>query len=157
MHLSTLLRAGTLAALLSAIALAGKHERDWQTGRVLDTDRSQIYLGTTGDTTTAGTIQGKADAAGNISGTYSGSGAVHQRAKYATQEHELIEGDQYVYLVARVLHWRWSKASNLTVNAPVRFAVEKHSMYVLDDDGREHKTQIVKRILKTTDPLTAPK
>src|ERR1700694_2153486 len=90
-------------------------QRDWQTGKVLDTDQSRIYLGTT----------------------------------YAPREIDVIEGDQYVYVVSRVLRWRWSKTANLTVNAPIQFAVERRSMYVLDDDGKEHKTRIAKRILKT--------
>jgi hypothetical protein len=138
-----------LAVVLTAvIIIAAEKTRDWQTGRVLDTEHSRIYLGTTGGGTTNGTVYGSADGNGNVSGTYSGYSTSHQYARYAVEEVEVIDGGQYVYVVARVLRWRWSKTANLTVNAPVQFAVDKRMMYVLDDDGREHRTKIVKRILK---------
>ena len=138
-----------VVVLMTLVAVAAEKARDWQTGKVLNTDQSRIYLGTSGGGTTNGTVYGSADGSGNVSGTYSGYSTNHQHAVYAVEEVEVIDGGQYVYVVARVLRWRWSKTANLTVNAPVRFAVEKRTMYVLDDDGREHKTKIVKRILKT--------
>jgi hypothetical protein len=35
------------------------------------------------------------------------------------------------------------------------YAVEKRSLYVIDDEGKEHKMEIVKRVLKTAE--AAPK
>ena len=40
---------------------------------------------------------------------------------------------------------------NLIINAPVRFAIEKRKLYVIDNDGKEHEAQIVKQILKPDD------
>ena len=33
-------------------------------------------------------------------------------------------------------------------NAPVRFAVEKKNLFVIDDDGKERQLDIIKRILR---------
>jgi hypothetical protein len=44
-----------------------------------------------------------------------------------------------------------SKPVNLIINAPVRFAIEKRKLYVIDNDGKEHEAQIVKQILKPDD------
>jgi hypothetical protein len=34
------------------------------------------------------------------------------------------------------------------INAPVRFAVEKEDCYLLDEEGKEHKLVVEKKILK---------
>ena len=119
------------AAMLLAVAIPGaEKQRDWQTGKILDTDEARVYLGSR-DT----------------------------HAIYGTDEIEVIESGEYVYVVSRQLRHAGlhagldirgltSKPAHFTVNAPVLFAVEKHSMYLQDDDGRQIKTKIVKRILK---------
>lgn len=122
--------------------------RNWQTGLVLDTASSTVYLGTTSNTMTNGTVSASSDGVGNAWGTYSGYSTTSQRERHAVREVEVIDGGQYVYVVARVRVWRWNKPAYLTINAPVEFAIEKHSMYILDDDGREYKTAIVKQTLK---------
>jgi len=38
------------------------------------------------------------------------------------------------------------------VNGPVRYAVEKRKLYVIDDDGKEHEMEVVKRILRQPKP-----
>ena len=51
------------------------------------------------------------------------------------------------------LKWRWSKPANLTVNGPVKYAVEKRKLFVMDEDGREHEMEIVKKTLRqSADP-----
>ncbi len=47
---------------------------------------------------------------------------------------------------------RWSKATNLTVNAPVKFSIEKRKLFAIDDEGKEHKMEIVKQVLKPATP-----
>ena len=59
-----------------------------------------------------------------------------------------IEDDTQVYLAEERLRWRWSKPANLTVNGPVKFAVEKRKLYVIDDDSKEHEMEIIKHVLK---------
>lgn len=138
--------------LVAVVGLGAEKQRAWQTGTVLDTDRSSVYLGTTGRTTTNGTVQASPNGTGGLSGTYSGHSSTSQDARYATREVEVIDGGRYVYVVSRVLRWRWNKPAYLTVNADLSFAVENHTMYLIDEDGREHKTKIIKRILKTEPP-----
>jgi hypothetical protein len=36
----------------------------------------------------------------------------------------------------------------LTVNGPVKYAVEKQTLFVIDEDGKEHEMEIVKKTLR---------
>ena len=40
----------------------------------------------------------------------------------------------------------------LTVNGPVKYAIEKRKLYVIDEDGKEHEMEIVKKTLRTPEP-----
>jgi hypothetical protein len=60
----------------------------------------------------------------------------------------VIESDTHVYVARERLRWRWSKPANLTINAPIRFAIEKDRRFILDEDGKEHEAKITKKILK---------
>jgi hypothetical protein len=124
-------------ALLALTAMASTKPHAWQTGKLLDANVSGLYGGSTSSTT-------------QIAGT--DSSTTSQRAIYRVDETMIIDGGQYVYVVARVLKWRWTKESAVTVNAPIQFAIEGKDIYVLDEDGKEHKTKIIKRILKESRP-----
>jgi hypothetical protein len=67
---------------------------------------------------------------------------------YHVYETFAIEGNTYAYIAQERLRWRWSKPANLAVNAPVKFAVEKRNLFVIDGDGKEHEITIVKKILR---------
>ena len=45
--------------------------------------------------------------------------------------------------------WRKQKGIPMTVNAPVRFALEKDKLYVVGEDGKEYELKLTKKILKT--------
>jgi hypothetical protein len=107
--------------LFSAGLWAAEHERAWQTGTILDYDRSKTYAGT--------------DANGS--------------ASYYIHEMEAIDAGDRIYYIRRRIKWRWSKYAELTVNAPVKFAIEGKAIYLIDEDGKEYKTWIVKKVLKT--------
>jgi hypothetical protein len=130
-----------LATLASATA--ADKQRDWQTGKVLDSERNRYFVGTVGNANTTGTAQIN----GN-NGTYQASTTSSQSALYKVYETFLIEGDSYAYLAQERLRWRWSKPANLTVNGPVKYAVEKRKLFVVDEDGKEHEMEIVKKTLK---------
>jgi hypothetical protein len=117
--------------------------RAWQTGKILDSQRSRYFAGTVGSANTNGTAQ----ANGNY-GTYQGNTNSSERAVYRVFETFLIEGDTHAYLAEERLRWRWSKPANVTVNAPVKFTVEKHKLFVIDEDGKEHEMEIVKKVLR---------
>lgn len=123
-------------ACFSVFAYADKKERDWKTGKVLDTE-SQRFT-TYGGSTTQGQIRDD----GTYSGTTTRSSWNHKRYVFA------IEGDDYIYIVSHVLSFRWSKEVQVTVNGTVKYAVEKNNFYLLDENGREFKLKIDKKILK---------
>jgi hypothetical protein len=59
----------------------------------------------------------------------------------------VIEGKTHTYTVSKPLV---GKPVNLTVNGPVTFAVEDTTLYLIDDDFKEQKTEIVKKVLQQT-------
>jgi hypothetical protein len=133
-----------LISVLAAVAFGAAKLRDWQTGKVLDTQRQRYFAGTVGSGNSNGTV--------SDSGTYSGQTNSSSRAVYRVFENFVIEGDQYVYLAQERLRWRWSKAANVTVNGPVKYAVEKRKLFVMDEDGKEHEMEIIKKTAKVSDP-----
>jgi hypothetical protein len=135
----------TIFALIACMtAFGAAKQRDWQDGKVLDSQRSRYFAGTVGSGSTHGTVD-------EDSGTFRGQTDSSSTAVYRVFETFVIEGDKYVYLGQERLRWRWSKAANVTVNGPVKYAVEKRKLYVLDEDGKEHEMEIVKKTLRLPD------
>lgn len=132
-----------LLLLTTTATFGAEKKRDWQTGKVLDSERSRYFAGKVGSANTTGSAQ----ANGNY-GTYQGNTSSSQTAVYRVFETFVIEGETTVYLAQERLRWRWSKAANLTVNGPVKFAIEKRNLYVIDEDGKEHEMEIVKKTLR---------
>lgn len=59
----------------------------------------------------------------------------------------MIEGERYVYTAQERLPWPWKKAANVTVNGPVKYAIDKGRFFLLDDDGKEHELEITRKEL----------
>jgi hypothetical protein len=61
-----------------------------------------------------------------------------------------IAGEKKIYTARETIRFRWSKEANLTVNGPVRFAVDAHErkLFVIDEDGKEHGMEIVSKALR---------
>jgi hypothetical protein len=145
------LRGVLLSVLISTFvvcsgAFGAAKVRDWQDGKVLDSQRSRYFAGTVGNSTSSGNVDLNGD-----NGTYRGQTSGSQTAVYRVFETFVIEGDHYVYLAQERLRWRWSKAANVTVNGPVKYAFEKRKLFVLDEDGKEHEMEIVKKTLRLPD------
>ena len=140
---STVFAALVLSAALPTISQAAKHERNWQNGILLDAQKSRIYLGSYGTANTSG----NASVYGS-SATYNAYSNTSTQAVYAHEEIEVVDGGDRIYVISRLLKWRWSKEADVTVNAPVKYAVEGQHIYLLDDDGHEYKTKIIKKTLK---------
>lgn len=140
-----------LLLLIPLVSSSAEKRRDWQTGTVLDSQRNRYFAGTVGNANTTGTAQ----ANGNY-GTYQGQTTTSQTAVYRVYETFVIEGDTYAYVAQERLRWKWSKPANLTMNGSVKFAIEKRKLFVIDDDGKEHEMEIVKRILKPPAPAKSP-
>jgi hypothetical protein len=135
-----------LALIFGHSALAADKQKDWQTGKVLDSKRSRYFAGTVSNSNSNGNVY----ANGN-SGTYQGQTSGTSQAVYRTYETFVIEGEKYVYMAQERLKWRWSKPANVTVNGPVKYAVEKRKLFVMDEESKEHEMDIVKKTLRLPD------
>lgn len=138
-----LVRPLVAAILICGVTVAAEKQLDWQEGKVLDSQRSRYFAGATGSTNSRGTAQSN----GNY-GSYQGSANSSQTAIYKVYETFLIEGESHAYFAQQRLRWRWSKPANLTVNGPVKFAVRKRKLFVIDEDDKQHEMKIIKRILR---------
>ncbi len=133
-----------LGILISTFPLGAKQaEHDWQKGKLVSTDESRYFAGTIGSANTQGSIQETGD-----SGTYSGNTTGSDTAVYRVYQTYVIESDSYIYVAREHIKWRWSKAANVTVNGPIRYALEKDHVFILDEDGKEHEARLTKKILK---------
>ena len=129
---------------LAAPTIAAEKVREWQTGKVLDTERSRYYAGTV----SSGQTNGNGQVYNGGYGAYQGQTVASHHAIYRGYETIVIDADTHVYVVQQRLKSRRSKAAMLTVNGPVKFAVEKRKLFVIDDEGKENELAIVKRVLK---------
>jgi hypothetical protein len=132
--------------LIQHAAAADKiKNRDWQTGKVLDSQRNRYFAGTVGSTTTP--LPSAGDPDGPFA-TFPKTTNTQQTAVYRVYETFLIEGDKYAYVAQERLRRKWSKPANLTINGPVKYAVEKQTLFVIDEDGKEHEMEVVKKMLR---------
>jgi hypothetical protein len=60
-----------------------------------------------------------------------------------------VDAGKYVYTFSH-LHFPHDKAMPVTVNAVVKFAIEKSKVYLLDEDDKEHDLKFEKKALKET-------
>jgi len=125
-----------LLMVVTLSAFPDKKNRDWKTGKLLDTDNWR-YTTSSGSNT-----RGQIDPDGTYRSSTSTTTASHKKFVF------VVQGDEMIYLVSHVLSWRWSKEIQLTVNGPVRYAVEKNDFYILDEKDREFKMKIEKKILR---------
>lgn len=63
----------------------------------------------------------------------------------------MIETDTLTYTVSEID----GNPANLTVNHPVKFAVEDTKLFLTDERGKEHRTKIVKKAMRQ--PSEPPK
>ncbi len=140
---------------MSVSAIAKDKNITWNTGKVLDTQRNRYFAGTLSSHNESGNIQanGTSNTYGSMTntsatGTYSGSSYGSNTAVYRVFEDYVIDGGSEVFLVEERLRFRWSHPANLTVNGPVKFYVKGRKLHILDDDGKEHTTEIMRKTLK---------
>ena len=142
--------------LVCAVALQGQATKelkasDWQTGKVLDSEQASVFLGFS----TRASVNSRSTTypgGGNTKGTVQGT----ERAEYSNYQELFVETDTHLYVMRKSLDpalnirfWTRPKRANLTVNGPVRFLFQKSDEVVLlDEDNREHKFRVTKKILK---------
>jgi len=60
-----------------------------------------------------------------------------------------IDDGKYRWVVSRRMTKEDDKPLNVTIDAPVKFAIENKHCYLLDDEGEEHKLTLERKTLKT--------
>src|ERR1019366_2988881 len=127
------------------LQLAGR-DRAWQTGTLLDEAKTSTYLGTL--SLSSASTQASATRYGNsVAGQASGTGVSTSVARYRTDETLVVDSPRYTFLLGRRV---WMRQAALTVNGPIRFAVEGADVYVLDETGKEFQTNLIRKVLKGT-------
>jgi|SRR5579885_2547991 uncharacterized protein YxeA len=112
-------------ALLSCVCLAEKIQAsDWKAGTL---------------------IEQRSEDGSNVAGTNGNVQTYHY-----TNTYYKIDGGDMIYVAVRNIHLRWDKLLKLTVNAPIKYCVKGDSVYVLDEEGKEHKLSLDQKILKQT-------
>lgn len=119
--------------LMPLLLSAKERVREWQTGKVLDTERSSQLVGF---------MANSSEVTGGV------QPAVHR--KYQTVVIEgatYFKGAAYTYQAQKRVGLV-RKPAKLTVNTSVKFAVEKQKLYLIDEDGKEHEMSIIKQTLR---------
>jgi hypothetical protein len=129
-----------LCLVLTSTVWAKAQTRDWQTGTLMETEQQKVLEGSTTNRTTNGS---------GSNGNYSQDSTTTKTDNYDTYQVFTISGGQTIYVARERLYFPWSKPSLTTVGQPVKFAVEKNNLYILDAEGKQHKLGIVKIALKT--------
>lgn len=133
---------GALAVVLCASGWASS--RNWQKGTLVESEQSKVQEGTTKHTTRDGNVKD------NGSKTkYSGDSTTTTNANYETYQTYTIDAGQKTYVAREHLLFPWSKPAAATVGESLQFAVDKGKIYLMGEDGKEHKATLVKESLKT--------
>jgi hypothetical protein len=130
----------TLCLVLMLGVMVKAQSRNWQTGTLLETEQQKVLEGSTTNRINSGS---------GSNGNYSGNSTSTKTDNYDTYQVFTISSGQTIYVAREHLFFPWSKPTLTTVGAPVKFAVEKNDLYVMDAEGRQHKMGIVKTALKT--------
>ena len=130
----------TCFLMLSTTALfAADTARNWQSGTLLETEKQQVRQGSTKTTNNEVTAKRKGDKT-----DYSETKTSTTTEDYDTFQVYTIQGERATYIARERLLFPWSKPASVTVGATIKFAVEKNTVYLLGDDGKQHKAGISK-------------
>jgi hypothetical protein len=122
--------------LTVAVAVwANAQNRNWQKGTLLETEQTKVRDGSTRHTTSNG------DNSSQTSTTTT-------TENYDTYQVFTIDAGQKIYVSRERLLFPWSKPALATVGEEVKFAVEKNNIYIMGEDGKQHKSGIVKVSMK---------
>jgi len=117
-----------LVLTLSLTCYAKEKQRAWQTGILLDTDTESHYAGSIGR----------------------GEDNVHVAIYRASQTYVIEIGD--VIYECRERKRAKAKGAPVTVNTSIQVAIEKDNLYLIDEHGKEHKTDFIKKTAKSKPP-----
>jgi hypothetical protein len=131
-----------LVAVLLTGTMAFAATRQWQSGKLLDTEQQKVTDGSTTHYNTdsqKNTKNGKTDYSRNTTATTTDN--------TDTYEVYTIQAAEKTYIAREKLLFPWSKPANVTVGAELKYAIEGRRLIILDEDQKEHKASIVKTTL----------
>jgi hypothetical protein len=132
-----------VAVLLSSTIAFAAAARNWQSGKLLDTEQQKITDGSTTHYTTDS--QKKTNSNGKTN--YSQNTTATTSDNTDTFEVYTIEGPEKTYIAREKLLFPWSKPANVTVGAELKYVIDGRKLIILDEDQKEHKASIVKTSL----------
>jgi hypothetical protein len=136
---TALVTAGSLLVVLTLCAWGADNAREWKSGTLLETEKQQVHTGSTHTTNSNGTIKDKGKKA-----DYSETSTATNTDNYDTFQVYTIQGDGKTYIARERLLFPWSKPANVSVGEKVKYIIQKNTMLLLDDDGKQHKAGISK-------------
>lgn len=138
MRLRLVMAAWALLAIAPCVFSADT-PRDWQSGTLVDTEKQEVRQSTTKTTNTEGTAKDKGKKT-----DYSQHKTTTTTDNNDTFQVYTIQGDTKTYVARERLLFPWSKPASVTVGDKLKYAVQKNTLYILDDDGKQHKAGISK-------------
>ncbi|HEX4019985.1 MAG TPA: hypothetical protein VHX63_02475 [Acidobacteriaceae bacterium] len=132
----------SIAVFLCSTVVFGA-TRQWQHGKLVDTERQTEKQGST----TVYNTNGQAKNNNNGKTNYSENTTATTNDNTDTYEVYTIEGPEKTYIAREKLLFPWSKPANVTVGAEVKYAIDGRKLYILDETEKEHKASIVKTSL----------
>lgn len=133
-----------LIIVLLAVPTFAATARHWQSGTLLEVEQEKVPSGTVSHSNADVTAKDKGDKT-----QYSGSKTTTTTQDYDTFQIYTVEGGGKVYTAKEQLLFPWSKPANITVGEKMKYVIDKNRMYLLDDDGKEHKAKITKVKMKS--------
>jgi hypothetical protein len=131
-----------LAAMFALAAIAGfggSKERDWQSAKLLDPDRTKYFTDEHRDST-----ETRPGLDTGVNNGYTASANI-AAASPAVHDFYIVETQGMVYLAERI-RLKASPAAKLAVTRPVKFAVDKKNLYLMNENGDEYQTKILKQV-----------
>ncbi len=131
--MKTFLTVFLLLLFAGSLPLVAKSKsRNWQTGRIIDYQETE-WVSNSGGKSIGG-----------------GAGSLTANPVWPTEEHHprcevILDAGDYTYHANRILCASVCKCPAFTKNVEAKYSIEKDSLIVLDDKGKEFKMQITDR------------
>jgi hypothetical protein len=153
------MKAVSALAVALAICCSAAEKRNWETGTLVEVTRTEprspgavavARNAPAAATTTVGGLAQASASAAQAASDATGDAMLAASMRPFVSEHLTVKGGGYTYLVTRVLAGRHP---NLTVNGPVRYALQNRNFYILDEDNREFRLVVLEKRLYSGQPL----
>lgn len=121
------------------LASAAQPVRNWQEGTLMETEKQQVHQGSMTTSNSDFSAKKKGDKT-----DFSGNRTSNTTEEYDNYQVYTIKGKGTTYVAREKLLFPWSKAASVTVGTTLKYSVEKNNIYLLGEDGKQHKASISK-------------